>query len=101
MARNDYAGVETVQIDNPFEPKILDELVKMVGADSVDYTDKLLCCGGSYARARRFGVGAGQRPAAAQGSIVHKSHSVYLHVVWPGTGIRSEQACDDWRPGRR
>jgi len=40
-----------IQIDNPFEPRILDELVKMAGAESVDYTDKLLCCGGSYSRA--------------------------------------------------
>lgn len=40
-----------IQIDNPFEPKILDELVKIVGADPVQYTDKLLCCGGSYERA--------------------------------------------------
>ncbi|MFX0098351.1 MAG: heterodisulfide reductase-related iron-sulfur binding cluster [Candidatus Hodarchaeota archaeon] len=40
-----------IQIDNPFEPKILDELVKIAGAESVDYTDKLLCCGGSYSRA--------------------------------------------------
>ena len=40
-----------IQIDNPFEPKILDELVKIVGAESVEYTDKLLCCGGSYERA--------------------------------------------------
>ena len=46
-----------IQLDNPFEPKILDELVKIVGAKSVRYTDKLLCCGGSYER-------AGQREAS-------------------------------------
>ncbi|HME55904.1 MAG TPA: heterodisulfide reductase-related iron-sulfur binding cluster [Candidatus Lokiarchaeia archaeon] len=40
-----------IQLDNPFEPKILDELVKLVGAKSVPYPDKLLCCGGSYERA--------------------------------------------------
>jgi heterodisulfide reductase subunit B len=40
-----------IQLDNPFEPKILDELVKLVGAHSLEYTDKLLCCGGSYERA--------------------------------------------------
>nr|MDO8114173.1 heterodisulfide reductase-related iron-sulfur binding cluster [Candidatus Sigynarchaeota archaeon] len=40
-----------IQLDNPFEPKILDELVGLVGAKSVQYPDKLLCCGGSYERA--------------------------------------------------
>lgn len=40
-----------VQLDNPFEPQILDELVKILGADSILYNDKLLCCGGSYERA--------------------------------------------------
>ncbi|MHA1683952.1 MAG: heterodisulfide reductase-related iron-sulfur binding cluster [Promethearchaeota archaeon] len=40
-----------IQIDNPFEPRILDELVKILGAESVTYPDKLLCCGGSYERA--------------------------------------------------
>lgn len=40
-----------IQIDNPFEPRILDELVKLLRAESVQYTDKLLCCGGSYERA--------------------------------------------------
>ncbi len=40
-----------IQIDNPFEPKILDELVKLAGAESIQYPDKLLCCGGSYERA--------------------------------------------------
>ncbi len=40
-----------IQLDNPFEPKILDELVRLVGATSVQYPDKLLCCGGSYERA--------------------------------------------------
>lgn len=40
-----------IQLDNPFEPKILDELVRIVGAKSVQYPDKLVCCGGSYERA--------------------------------------------------
>jgi CoB--CoM heterodisulfide reductase subunit B len=40
-----------IQLDNPFEPRILDELVRLVGAKSVPYPDKLLCCGGSYERA--------------------------------------------------
>lgn len=36
---------DIVKFDDPEEPKSLDELIKATGAESVDYKDKLQCCG--------------------------------------------------------
>ncbi len=40
-----------VQLDDPIEPKFFDELIKDLGAESVDYSLKMDCCGGSLDRA--------------------------------------------------
>jgi heterodisulfide reductase subunit B2 len=34
-------------IEDPEDPKSLDELIRLTGAESVQYDDKLLCCGGA------------------------------------------------------
>lgn len=36
-----------VEIDDPEDPQVLDNLMKAVGADTVDWTHKVECCGGS------------------------------------------------------
>lgn len=36
---------DIVKFDDPEEPKSLDELISATGADSVEYKDKLQCCG--------------------------------------------------------
>ncbi len=36
---------EHIQIDNAEKPTILDEIVEATGAKSVDYRDKMMCCG--------------------------------------------------------
>ncbi len=41
----------TVRIDDPMKPVKLDRLVECLGADSIDYESKLLCCGEALARA--------------------------------------------------
>lgn len=46
-------------IDNPKNPKILDELVEITGVKSVPYTDKMMCCGaGGGLRSRDLEVTA-------------------------------------------
>jgi heterodisulfide reductase subunit B len=36
---------EIVKFDDPFAPTKIDEIVKAVGAEPVEYTEKMLCCG--------------------------------------------------------
>jgi heterodisulfide reductase subunit B len=36
---------EIIKFDDPFHPTKVDELVRATGAESVDYTEKMLCCG--------------------------------------------------------
>ncbi|MHA1732588.1 MAG: CoB--CoM heterodisulfide reductase iron-sulfur subunit B family protein [Promethearchaeota archaeon] len=40
---------EVMQIDDPFEPKFLRELVAATGAEPVDYEEEWLCCGSAVA----------------------------------------------------
>ena len=40
-----------IQMDDPMEPHIFDSLIEDLGAISVDYVNKMDCCGGSFARA--------------------------------------------------
>ena len=35
-----------LQFDNPENPKYLDDLIKILGAESIDYEEKKICCGG-------------------------------------------------------
>ncbi|MBD3254252.1 MAG: hypothetical protein GF383_04125 [Candidatus Lokiarchaeota archaeon] len=40
-----------IQMDDPMEPHIFDELIEDLGAKSIEYVHKMDCCGGSLARA--------------------------------------------------
>ena len=35
-----------VKFDNPESPRVLDDLIEALGAESIEYMDKLKCCGG-------------------------------------------------------
>jgi CoB--CoM heterodisulfide reductase subunit B len=39
----------TLRLDDPFSPDILDELVRSLGAVSIEYESKMTCCGGGLA----------------------------------------------------
>lgn len=48
---------EVINIDNPEDPSILDKIVEITGAKSVDYKDKMMCCGaGGGLRSRDLDV---------------------------------------------
>ncbi len=36
---------DIIQWDNPFEPTTVDEIIRVLGAESLDYESKLQCCG--------------------------------------------------------
>ncbi|MHA1682347.1 MAG: CoB--CoM heterodisulfide reductase iron-sulfur subunit B family protein [Promethearchaeota archaeon] len=42
---------EMVEFDDPFLPHKLDDVIRALGAESVDYTEKMLCCGTGVANA--------------------------------------------------
>lgn len=42
---------ELIGFDDPFQPRKLDEIVRALGAESVDYSEKMLCCGTGVANA--------------------------------------------------
>lgn len=46
-----------IQMDDPMEPHIFDELIEDLGAESVDYIHKMECCGGSLERAGNSDAG--------------------------------------------
>ncbi|MHA1791535.1 MAG: CoB--CoM heterodisulfide reductase iron-sulfur subunit B family protein [Promethearchaeota archaeon] len=42
---------EIIEFDDPFNPYKLDEIITALGAESVEYTEKMLCCGTGVANA--------------------------------------------------
>jgi heterodisulfide reductase subunit B len=81
--------------DNPEVPHTVDELVRVTGAESVDYTERLLCCGGAVLGYKESDsqtlIAKKMESVQAAGADLLEIHCAFCGVMYDGNQRAAER----------
>jgi len=102
---------DITQFDDPENPQILDNLLKAIGAEPVEYTHKVECCGGSLLLARTdivvklVGISAEPQPMPVRPELSPLVRSVWQTLILVRMALMCPLCisanCSVWRSARR
>ena len=84
--------------DNPELPHTVDELVEVTGAESIDYTERLLCCGGAILGYREEDsqtlIAKKMESVIEAGADCLEMHCAFCGVMYDGNQKAAERIAD-------